>query len=138
MRPFVGVMLGLAGGVALLVVLLLVRTRSLGLRVGSFECALRRAGRTSWASGFAAYGADRLEWYRVLSASPRPERAWPRNGLEVLATAVRLHDGRPTTVMELSCRSGAEVFTLAMSYQAASGLTSWLEAAPPGGRMTLR
>lgn len=132
MRSVVWSLVALAAVGVVLLGLLVMRTSSLGRRVGSFECALRRAERMRWASGFAAYGADRLEWYRVLSASPRPERSWPRARFEVLDARVRLRDGRPTTVMELACRDGAETFTLAMSQQAASGLTSWLEAAPPG------
>lgn len=40
--------------------------------------------------------------------------------------------------MEVHCRLGVDEFTLAMSRQAAAGLTSWLEAAPPGGRLNLR
>lgn len=110
------------------------RIRTLGHRVGSFECALRRRGRTAWSAGIAIYGADRLDWYRVLSFSPRPEHTWRRAALRVLDRASRLTAGRRTAVMELRCRHLDEEFTLAMSEQASAGLTSWLEAAPPSGR----
>jgi hypothetical protein len=44
---------------------------------------------------------------------------------------VRLTAGRRTSVVELSCRVDDDEFLLALSEQAFSGLTSWLEAAPP-------
>jgi hypothetical protein len=127
---------GVAGLVAL--ALLISRVRSLGRRLGSFECALRRSGKSSWASGIASYGVDRLEWYRVLSYAPRPERSWPRSRIEVLDRASRLTAGRRTSIIELRCRSVDDEFTLAMSEQAYAGLTSWLEAAPPSGYRALR
>lgn len=55
-----------------------------------------------------------------------------------MSRSVRLSGARLTSVMEVRCRLGEDEFTLAMSRQAAAGLTSWLEAAPPGGRLNLR
>ena len=46
-----------------------IRLRTLGSRVGSFECALQMP--TGWASGIAHYGADSLHWYRLISPSAR-------------------------------------------------------------------
>jgi hypothetical protein len=107
------------------------RVRSLGRRLGSFECALRRGARSAWASGIATYGVDTLDWHRVLSFSPGPERSWRRSRIEVVNRSVRLTAGRRTSVVELSCRVDDDEFLLALSEQAFSGLTSWLEAAPP-------
>lgn len=126
----------LAGTLAL--VFLVVRVRSISSRVGSFECALQQDGQAGWASGIASFGTDRLDWYRVVSASPRPEASWSREGLEVLGRSVRLIGGRSTSVVEVRCGVGATAWTLAMSRSATAGLTSWLEAAPPGQRLSLR
>lgn len=134
----VWVLLGACVVAAVALVLLISRVRSLGRRLGSFECALRRDPRSGWASGIATFGVDRLEWYRVLAFTPRPERSWRRSRMEVLDRASRLSGGRRTTVVELHCRDQDDEFTLAMSEQAYAGLTSWLEAAPPSGYRTLR
>jgi hypothetical protein len=117
-----------------LLVLLVTRVRSLGRRFGTFECALRFAGRTAWASGIAGYGADRLEWFRVLSLSPRPAHSWQRSALVVVARSPRLRSGRRTAITEATVRCRGAEFTLAMTDQAYAGLASWLEAAPPGSR----
>lgn len=132
------ILLGAAVAGFAALVMLVTRVRSLGQRVGSFECGLRREGRTRWASGIASYGFDRLDWYRVLSFAPRPARSWPRSGFELTGRASRLSGGRRTSITELRCRSDDEEFFLAMSEQAYAGLTSWLEAAPPGVTRGLR
>ncbi len=138
MPAYAWLLLAAALGGTLALGLLLARVRSINRRVGSFECAVRPDGRTGWTSGIASYGVDRLDWYRVVSASPRPARSWPRARLEIIHRAPRRSGALLTSVMELRCRVGSEVFSLAMSRPAADGLTSWLEAAPPGGRLTLR
>lgn len=112
---------------------LLARIRSLGRRLGSFECALRPGGHAGWGSGIAAIGADTLDWYRVLSLMPRPERSWPRRALVVHERSYRLSGGRLTSVVELRCSAGREEFTLALSEPASAALTSWIEAVPPSG-----
>lgn len=121
-----------------LLVLLVTRVRSLGRRFGTFECALRRAGRTTWAGGIAGYGADRLVWYRVLSLSPRPAHSWQRSAMLVVARSSRLRGGRRTAITEATVRCAEDEFALAMSDQAYAGLTAWLEAAPPGARPGIR
>ncbi len=123
---------------AVALAMLISRVRSLGRRLGSFECAYRRAEGHGWASGIAAFGADRLEWYRVLSYTPRPEHTWLRSRLEVLDRASRLTAGRRTSIVEIHCRTADEEFSLAMSVDAYAGLTSWLEATPPSGYRSLR
>lgn len=113
--------------------LLVSRVRSLGRRIGSFECALRRGGRSGWTGGIASFGLDRLDWYRLLSFSLRPAQSWSRSELRIVDRAVRLSAGKRTSIVEANCCSRDAEFTLAMSEQAYAGLTSWLEAAPPGG-----
>jgi hypothetical protein len=117
-------------GVAALAVLVS-RVRSLGRRLGTFECALRHGDGSGWASGIASFGRDTLDWYRVISFTPRPELSWRRSRIQVLDRVSRIAGGRRTSVIELRCCDDGEEFRLAMSEQAFSGFTSWLEAAPP-------
>lgn len=136
--------LALVSTVALLllagVVAVTVRRRLLVRRLGAFDCSARHAGR-AWSLGVARYGSDRLEWFRVFSLSPRPRSTWERAGLILLGSrepepaesAVLL----PAAVV-VECTIEGSPLLLAMSRDAYTGLSSWLEAAPPGqlGRIT--
>jgi hypothetical protein len=48
------------------------------------ECGLRRPG-GSWRLGLASYQLDEFCWYRVFGFSMRPEQAFPRRDLAVVA-----------------------------------------------------
>jgi Protein of unknown function (DUF2550) len=48
------------------------------------ECGLRRPG-GSWRLGLASYQLDEFYWYRVFGFSMRPEQAFPRRDLAVVA-----------------------------------------------------
>lgn len=48
------------------------------------ECGLRRPG-GSWRLGLASYQRDEFCWYRVFGFSMRPEQAFPRRDLAVVA-----------------------------------------------------
>src|ERR687885_2863736 len=54
--------------------------------VGTFDCSLRRGGRRGpgWVLGVARYEADRLDWFQVLTFSPRPTRSLARERLVIL------------------------------------------------------
>ena len=74
-----------AGAAAVVVLLLtgvfIVRLRRLAGRVGSFECALRRPGRSRWMSGIATFGDEAIEWHRLISLSPRARYRMHRDDL---------------------------------------------------------
>lgn len=108
-----------------------VRLRTLGSRVGSFECALRTP--SGWASGIAHYGADALHWYRLISLNPRPDRSWSRADLQVLSRVSRDPEAALTAsrIVEVAAAVGGEDITLAMRAGPYSGLASWLESHPP-------
>ena len=108
-----------------------IRLRTLGSRVGSFECALQMP--TGWASGIAHYGADSLHWYRLISLSPRPERSWVRAELQIVERSARDPQAPLTAsrIIEVTCTLPGEQFTLAMRAGPYSGLASWLESQPP-------
>src|SRR3954464_7241254 len=62
----------------------LARRLVLARGVGTFDCSLRRPnrrGRGGWVLGVARYEADRLDWFQVLTVSPRPTRSLARERL---------------------------------------------------------
>jgi len=154
--------LEIAGGLALLLVLLaaLLTVRRLAIgRGATFDCSLRTArvpgparsghghgaaGGTAtsdgsdarhWTIGVARYGADRLEWFRVFSLSPRPARCFERDRFELVAQRVpSVPESRTVLpgVTVVSARYDSGDVDLAMSTEAYTGLASWLEASPPG------
>ncbi|WP_128772545.1 DUF2550 family protein [Actinomyces oricola] len=109
-------------------IVFLVRLRVLAGRLGSFECALREAGRSRWTSGVAEFGSDSLQWYRLVSLSPWPKHVWSRIALEVGQATRRSERGR---VMEVTCQIGETSFELAMLEESHSALVSWAESAAP-------
>ncbi|GMA30700.1 DUF2550 domain-containing protein [Litorihabitans aurantiacus] len=120
----VGLVLALAG-------VFFLRLRTLGHRVGSFECALRTP--TGWASGIAHYGADSLHWYRLISLDPRPDHSWSRARFHVRSRDARDPSAAvtPSRIFEVSCEVDGREFVLAMRSGQYSGLSSWLESQPP-------
>lgn len=106
------------------------RLRSLGHRVGSFECAVMLVGPShpSPVRGIAHYGVGRLDWWRRWSLSPTPAESWSRNALEVVARD--LYEDSDDLYL-VRCTYQGEDLVLVMSVQAYAGLTSWLESAPP-------
>ena len=111
------------------------------------ECGLRRPG-GSWRLGLASYQLDEFYWYRVFGFSMRPEQAFPRRDLAVVARrppteeeATILGPGRIVAECQLGASGGGDgpgeagapgTVDLAMAESALTGLLVWLEAAPPG------
>src|SRR4051795_3118612 len=65
----------------------LARRLVLARGVGTFDCSLRRPnrrGRGGWVLGVARYEADRLDWFQVLTVSPRPTRSLARERLVIV------------------------------------------------------
>jgi len=138
----VEVVAGAVGVAALLVVLLVAvgyvsRLRTLTGRVGSFSCNLRSGPTASWTSGIAQYRTMSLEWWRVMSLSPRAERSWSRSALTLLdREPTSLTDDRGRPLLLVRCEHRGMTFELLMSDAACAGLVSWLEAGPsPTGRV---
>jgi hypothetical protein len=105
------------------------------------ECGLRRPG-GSWRLGLASYQLDEFYWYRVFGFSMRPEQAFPRRDLAVVArrapTAEEvtvLGPGRVVAECQLAGDTGDTgdgTVDLALAESALTGLLVWLEGAPPG------
>lgn len=127
-------------------VLLLTRSRG-------FDCSWRPldGGGGRWALGVARVTHDAVEWWRVLSLSPRPRSTWRRGALQVTASRDADPGGVPgllagSLVVRCAQRGGSArgfqgtdgtdgaVFELAMTRDAYTGFASWLESAPPRDR----
>ena len=133
--------------IVLVLLLVIVLRRYLLTRdLGSFDCSLRRerGGHSTatgrWMLGVARYGADRLDWYRLFSMSPRPWRSFARARLMILEQR-RPQSGEAYSAMPgaviVRCAYGTLVLELAMTESAYTGLSTWLESAPPGPRTLL-
>ena len=119
------------------------------------ECGLRRPG-GSWRLGLASYQLDEFYWYRVFGFSMRPEQAFPRRDLAVVARRAPTEEevtilgpGRIVVECKLGTSGGAagsaeaggadeadgtSTVDLALAESALTGLLVWLEAAPPGSQ----
>lgn len=126
----------------LFLVALFARRRWIGRSGGTFElsCRLRTgpAGR-GWTLGVGRYTGDDLEWFRIFSLSPRPRRVWRRAELSLVARrephgpeALALYPGH----LVVECRYARERLDLAMDLSSLTGFQAWLEAAPPGARVS--
>jgi hypothetical protein len=105
------------------------------------ECGLRRPG-GSWRLGLASYQLDEFCWYRVFGFSMRPEQAFPRRDLAVVAqrppTAEEvtiLGPGRIVAECQLGGNGTGGTLDLAMAESGLTGLLVWLESAPPGSHL---
>ena len=136
-----------SAGVLLFLVLLyglclVVRRRWLSRHGGTFEFSVRvrsaRAGR-GWILGVGRYTGDALEWFRIFSLAPRPRYSYRRSELEYVgrreaegAEAYSLYSGH----IVVTCRTPSGPLEVAMSPDALTGFLAWLEAAPPGRRLS--
>ena len=135
-----------AGALLLLVLLyglaLVVRRRWLSRHGGTFEFSVRvRSTKTGrgWVLGVGRYSGDLLEWFRIFSLAPRPKLRFLRSELAFVgrrepvgAESYSLYAGH--IVVECTARTGS--LEVAMSPEALTGFLAWLEAAPPGQRLS--
>ncbi|NYE94797.1 hypothetical protein FHU41_001018 [Psychromicrobium silvestre] len=94
-----------------------------------------------WRMGVCRYQDKDLEWFRLLSLSPRPRYTFRRSGLEVLGRRAPSELERPlvqpeSVIVMLRCQE--QEFKMAMKFDAYAGLSSWLEAGPVVGVGTWR
>jgi hypothetical protein len=121
----------------LLVIGLLVLRRIRILRRGGVDVALRTARPSEdvsgWHSGLARYRGDEFRWYRVTGLSTGANVVLDRSRLEILDRRDPV-DGEmhPPGATVLRCRVGGACWDLAISADALTGFSSWLESTPPG------
>lgn len=140
--------------VAVLVAVVLASRRILlGRTGGTVECGLRATRAAAWRLGLAAYQPDQLYWFSAFGLRLRPEEAFDRRSLSVLARrpaapAEVVSIGAGTVVVECQTEPGEggrageggeaesgpapRTVELAMSEEALTGFLAWLESSPPG------
>lgn len=98
---------------------------------GAVVCSLRQDGDERWRRGVAAYRTDRLYWFRSRGVGLRPDAAFDRRGMQLVA---RHDDGeadaRQTVVVRFETGADGAPVWLAMSSDALTGMLAWLEAGP--------
>ena len=111
------------------------------VRQGGIDVALRSrpkdAGR-GWHQGVGRYQGDGFAWFRVSSLRAGPDRVLDRDQLEILerrGLTVPESYAMPSGAVVLRCRTGVEELELAMRQETLTGFLSWLESAPPSGRL---
>lgn len=132
-------------GVVLLVaalygIALIGRRRLLGRHGGTFELSYRarsrRPGR-GWVLGIGRYSGDVLEWFRIFSLSPFPNRTWPRSDLEYADRRAPTGNEQISLFADhlvITCDTAAGPLEFAMGAGSLTGFQAWLEAMPPGSR----
>jgi Protein of unknown function (DUF2550) len=127
---------------ALVAVVLASRRILLGRTGGTVECGLRATEAAPWRLGLAAYKPDQLYWFSAFGLRLRPEEAFDRRSLSVLARrpaapAEVVSIGAGTVVVECQtepddAEPAPRTVELAMSEEALTGFLAWLESSPPG------
>jgi hypothetical protein len=127
---------------ALVAVVLASRRILLGRTGGTVECGLRATGAAPWRLGLAAYKPDQLYWFSAFGLRLRPEEAFDRRSLSVLArrpaaASEVVSIGAGTVVVECQTEPddalpAPRIVELAMSEAALTGFLAWLESSPPG------
>ncbi|MGH3273932.1 MAG: DUF2550 domain-containing protein [Streptosporangiaceae bacterium] len=142
-----GLLLVLAAA-GLIAVTLATRRILLGRSGGTVECGLRASPAVAWRLGLAAYQPDQLSWFSAFGLRLRPDDAFGRRSLTVLARrpanpAEVVSIGTGTVVIECQIApdghgtdghgtDASRTVELAMSEEALTGFLSWLESAAPG------
>jgi Protein of unknown function (DUF2550) len=98
---------------------------------GAVVCSLRQDGEERWRRGVVAYRTDRLYWFRSRGVGLRPDAAFERRGMQLVA---RHDDGEAdagqTVVVRFETGADGDPVWLAMSSDALTGMLAWLEAGP--------
>lgn len=134
------IVLALVMLVLLLVLAMFLRRRLLSRGARVFDCAanLRPGSQRGFSVGMARYADEQFEWFRAFSIDVGPSFVVPRRGARLVQQRPRDADGDSlvgldTVVrLEVPAKGGLRTVELALDSGSATGLMSWLEAAPPG------
>ena len=120
--------------VAVWLVLLWLRRRSIAAHGPMCPSAVRMPGSPRWRLGLLRLGSHDLEWFSVAGVSTSPTMRWAREGLDISVPATErvsvpgLDQGvRLTLTGEVG-----HVIDLAVEAKLYPAVRSWLESAPPG------
>ena len=120
--------------IALWLVLLWVRRRTLAAHGPVSPCAVRVPGSSRWRLGLLRLGAHHLDWFSVGGLLARPTMSWGREGLDISTPAperVSIPGLDAALSLELTGPSG-HLADIALEPKIYPALRSWLESAPPG------
>ena len=121
--------------IALWLVLLWLRRRSLAAHGPVCPCALRLPGSPRWRLGLLRLRSESLEWFRVSGLSTNASYSWDREGLEISTPqsgeTVSIPGLDGALLVTLSGRDGV-LARLAVEPKIYPAIRSWLESAPPG------
>lgn len=120
--------------IALWLVLLWLRRRSIAALGPVSPCAVRLPGSSRWRLGLLRLGAHHLDWFSVAGVRSRPTMAWSREGLEISTPSpdpVSIPGLDSAVSVELTGSSG-HLADLALEPKIYPAVRSWLESAPPG------
>lgn len=126
--------------IVLFVCLFVLRRFQLRRALGTVDASICLAD-NRWRMGVCRYQDKDLEWFRLISLSPRPRFTFRRSTLEVLGRRHPTEAERPLVqpdVVIVSLRYEGQEFQMAMKFDAYAGLSSWLEAGPVVGVGTWR
>ncbi|WP_125609935.1 DUF2550 domain-containing protein [Specibacter cremeus] len=117
-----------------------VRRFQLRRALGTVDASICLANRR-WRMGVCRYQESELEWFRLLSLSPRPRVRMQRSAIVLVGRRKPTEEERtqvqPDTVIVTLEFQGREIL-MAMKFDAYAGLSSWLEAGPVIGVGTWR
>ncbi len=120
--------------IALWLVLLWLRRRSLAAHGPVSPCAVRLPGSSRWRLGLLRLGAHELDWFSVAGLRARPTMSWSRRGLDISTPspdAVSIPGLDRAVSIELT-RGPDHLAYLALEPKIYPAVRSWLESAPPG------
>jgi hypothetical protein len=121
-------------------VLFMVRRYQLRRTLGTADASLCTPGKP-WRMGVCRYQDSDLEWFRLMSLSPRARFRFRRSALVLVGRRA------PTESERTKVQQGSVIVTLsyegrellmAMKFDVYAGLSSWLEAGPVVGIGTWR
>lgn len=117
-----------------------VRRFQLRRALGTVDASLRSPG-NQWQLGVCRYQDADLEWFRLMSLSPRPRCRFRRSSLVLVGRRQPTESERtkvaPDVIIVTLSYHGREML-MAMKFDAYAGLSSWLEAGPVIGIGTWR
>lgn len=129
---------------AVLVIVYVAVRRQLMSRSGAVDMCWRDRlsdDGAGWYLGVGTFDGADLFLYRSFSVLPLPNRRLHRADLTLGARrppAASELDLLPAGAVVTRCQVGSHVFELAMSADAVTGLSAWLESMPPSNRSTGR
>lgn len=121
--------------VALWLVLVWLRRRSLAAHGPVSPCAVQLPESSRWRLGLLRLGPDHLDWFSVGGVTTHPTMSWAREGLEistpVAGETVSIPGLDKACSVTLTGRDGV-LARLAVEPKIYPAVRSWLESAPPG------